>query len=111
MIVQTCSGVNVAGAPGRAASASRAVTGVSVALASQQPRKMPNRASGIGLRDGTVHIPATGPATEAQSRGGARCALIRAGSDRPDGFRAHVHRAGTPDRLEIWKPVPIGVLV
>jgi hypothetical protein len=39
MIAQTCSGVNVAGAPGRAASASRAVTGVSAALASQQARQ------------------------------------------------------------------------
>jgi hypothetical protein len=39
MIAQTCSGVNVAGAPGRAASASPAVTGVSAALASQQARQ------------------------------------------------------------------------
>jgi hypothetical protein len=34
MIAQTCSGVNVAGARGRVASKSRAVTGASVALAS-----------------------------------------------------------------------------
>ena len=39
MIAQTCSGVNVAGAPGRDASASRAVTGLSAALASQQARQ------------------------------------------------------------------------
>jgi hypothetical protein len=39
MIAQTCSGVNVAGAPDRAASASPAVTGVPAALASQQARQ------------------------------------------------------------------------
>jgi hypothetical protein len=39
MMAQTCSGANVAGAPGRAASQSRTATGASAALASRQARQ------------------------------------------------------------------------
>jgi hypothetical protein len=39
MIAQTCSGVNVAGAPGRGASASRTTTGASAGLDSHWARQ------------------------------------------------------------------------